>query len=122
LTIDIHNSVFFVKLPADRLAPIIVHSEIRMRAIGAILSLAVLLMGCENQYQDDGMPRIRTQSQVDAYNLTVGSEGEKLICTREQVTGTNLRRFACTTLDQRDRNARNAQNTIEQARSAGVFN
>lgn len=93
-----------------------------LRTFVGMVSLAALLIGCENMYQDDGIPRIRTQSQVDAYNATVSSAGEKLVCSREQVTGSNLRRFVCNTVDQRERMAQNAQNTIEEIRSAGVAN
>ena len=73
-------------------------------------------------YQVDDIERIRSQRQADAYNATVSSEGEKLVCTRERVTGSNLPQFVCLTRDQRDRMARSAQSTIEDIRSAGGVN
>ena len=85
-----------------------------MKNILAVLVLAATLVGCESLYEDDGgIPRIRTQRQVDAYNETVSSEGEKLVCTREAPLGSNIRQFNCITQNQRDRIATQAQQDIE---------
>jgi hypothetical protein len=93
-----------------------------MRILLQVVGFAVLLTGCEGMYQGDDIQSIRSQRQADAYNATVSSESEKLVCTRERVTGSNLPRFVCLTVAQRDRMARSAQDTIEQIRSAGVVN
>lgn len=75
-----------------------------MRKIVVLISLAGLLIGCENMYpEDDGIPRIRSQRDVDAYNATVSSEGEKLVCSRESVIGSNVRQFVCLTVAQAER-------------------
>ena len=79
----------------------------------AVICLAILLIGCENMYEDDGIARIRNQRDVDAYNATVSSEGEKLTCRREVVIGTNFREYICMTVAQRERMRRDAQDTIE---------
>ena len=85
-----------------------------MRKLVAVFGLAALLVGCENMYPpDDGLPRIRTQRDVDNYNATVGSESEKLVCTRESVIGSNLRQFVCMTVAQRDRLALQARENID---------
>lgn len=68
-----------------------------------IIAAALTLVGCESLYQDDGIQRIRTQKDVDAYNATVSTEAGKLICTREFVIGTNFREFVCLTVAQRER-------------------
>ena len=79
----------------------------------AVICLAILLIGCENMYEDDGIARIRNQRDVEAYNATVSSEGEKLTCRREVVIGTNFREYICMTVAQRERMRRDAQDTIE---------
>lgn len=56
---------------------------------------------------------IRTQADVDRYNATVSSEGEKLTCDRERVVGSNIPQFVCMTNNQRDRLAREASDTIQ---------
>lgn len=71
--------------------------------------MIVILSGCESLYEDDGIPRLRTQADVDAYNATVSSESEKLVCEREFLLGSNLRQFVCMTIAQRER-------LVEQAR------
>ena len=73
-----------------------------MIKIAGLVGLLAALAGCEGLYEDDGIPRIRTQSDVAAYNATVSSESEKLVCTREMVIGTNLRQFVCLTVAQRE--------------------
>jgi hypothetical protein len=84
-----------------------------MKNILAVLILAATLVGCESMYEDDGIPRIRSQKQVDAYNATVSSEGEKLVCTRERPLGSNIPQFNCMTLNQRDRLATQSQQTFQ---------
>ena len=85
-----------------------------MKNILAVLILGATLVGCESLYEDDGgIPRIRSQSQVDAYNATVSSEGEKLVCTREAPLGSNIRQFNCMTQNQRDRMATEDQREFE---------
>ena len=79
----------------------------------AVICLAILLIGCENMYEDDGIARIRNQRDVDAYNATVSSEGEKLTCSREFVIGTNFREFICMTVAQRERMRQDALDTVE---------
>lgn len=86
-----------------------------MQKTFAVICLAILLLGCENMYEDDGIARIRNQRDVDAYNATVSSEGQKLTCTREFVIGTNFREFICMTVAQRERMRRDAQDAIERA-------
>lgn len=80
------------------------------------LGLVTLLSGCawwQAQYENgDGLPAIRSQADVDAYNATVSSESEKLICDREAVIGSNVRRWVCMTVEQRDRLARESQDII----------
>ena len=62
---------------------------------------------------------IRSQADVDRYNATVTSEGEKLVCDRERVVGSNLPQFICMTVNQRERLARDASDEIDRIRSAG---
>lgn len=92
-----------------------------MKTLLQVVGLAVLLTGCEGMYaEDDGIPRIRNQRDVAAYNATVSSEGEKLVCTRERVTGSNFPRFVCLTVNQRDRMSRSAQRAIQDLQSSGI--
>ncbi|MCH8137099.1 MAG: hypothetical protein IIB77_14080 [Proteobacteria bacterium] len=84
-----------------------------MQKAVAVICLAILLIGCENMYEDDGIARIRNQRDVDAYNATVSSEGEKLTCSREFVIGTNFREFICMTVAQRERMRQDALDTVE---------
>lgn len=84
-----------------------------MQKIVAVICLAMLLVGCENMYEDDGIARIRNQRDVEAYNATVSSEGEKLTCRREVVLGTNFREYICITVAQRERMRRDARELIE---------
>lgn len=60
---------------------------------------------------------IRSQADVDRYNATVSTEGEKLVCKREVVVGSNLPKFACMTVNQRDRMAREASDTVNTIQS-----
>lgn len=89
-----------------------------MLRVISLLCLALILTACESMYKDDGVPRIRTQRDVDAYNATVSSESEKLVCSRELVLGSNLRQFQCMTVAQRDRLAQQSQDTLESNRDA----
>ena len=79
----------------------------------AVICLAILLIGWENMYEDDGIARIRNQRDVEAYNATVSSEGEKLTCRREVVIGTHFREYICITVAQRERMRRDARELIE---------
>jgi len=83
-----------------------------------MIFLAFLLPACESLYEanDDGIPTIRSQRDVDAYNATVSSEGEKLICERERVIGSNIRQWVCLTVAQRDQLARQGQEAVENVR------
>lgn len=87
-----------------------------MQKAAAVMCLAMLLIGCENMYEDDGIPRIRNQRDVEAYNATVSSEGEKLTCRREVVIGTHFREYICMTVAQRERMRRDVQEAIEISR------
>ena len=87
-----------------------------MQKTVAVICLAMLLISCENMYEDDGIARIRNQRDVEAYNATVSSEGEKLTCRREIVIGTHFREFICMTVAQRERLRRDAQESIEISR------
>ena len=86
-----------------------------MKNILAVLILTTTLIGCENLYEIDDISRIRSQRQVDAYNATVSSEGEKLVCARERPLGSNISQFICMTRNQQDRIARQSQQTIQDA-------
>lgn len=66
----------------------------------SLLTLVAALTACEGLYDDDGVPAIRTRADVAAYNATVVAENDKLVCSREQVIGTNIRQFVCMTIAQ----------------------
>ena len=83
-----------------------------MKSIIVTLGFIVILSGCEST-DDDGIPRIRSQRDADAYNATVSSEGEKIICEREEVIGSNIRQLVCLTVNQRDNLARSARENID---------
>ena len=65
-----------------------------------LLVLVAALTACEGLYEDDGIPRIRTQADVVAYNATVVADNDKLVCTRERGIGTNIPQFSCMTVRQ----------------------
>ncbi len=67
----------------------------------SLLALVAALSACESLYENDGIPAIRTQADVVAYNATVTAEDDKLVCTRESVIGSNIRQFVCMTAYQR---------------------
>ena len=75
----------------------------------SLLTLVAALTACEGLYEDDGIPRIRTQADVVAYNATVVADNDKLVCSREQVIGTNIPQFICMTVAQRERMQEEAQ-------------
>ena len=77
-----------------------------------LLVLVVALTGCESLYEDDGIPRIRTQADVVAYNATVAADNDKLVCSRERVVGTNIPQFICMTVRQRVRMQEEAQEDV----------
>jgi len=84
-----------------------------MKNIFAVFILVTTLVGCESLYEQDDISRIRSQRQVDAYNATVSSEGEKLVCTKERPLGSNISQFMCLTQNQQDRIARQSQQAIQ---------
>ncbi len=84
-----------------------------MKTLLTVIVLAATLVGCENLYDNSDMTRIRSQRQVDVYNATVSSEGEKLVCTMERPLGSIIRKFICMTNDQRDRLAIQARDDLE---------
>lgn len=86
-----------------------------MKKIIMIASLVLSVTACESLYEanDDGIPRIRSQRDVEAYNATVSSESEKLVCERERVIGSNIRQWVCLTIAQRDALQRQAQDQNE---------
>ena len=47
-----------------------------MNKISLICLLGFTLVGCEGLYDDGGIPRIRSQRQVDVYNATVSAEND----------------------------------------------
>ncbi|HIF74560.1 MAG TPA: hypothetical protein EYG31_03765 [Porticoccaceae bacterium] len=74
-----------------------------MKDIGLVIGLLSLLTACEASYDaNDGIDRIRTQQDVDAYNATVSAADDKLVCSRESVIGSNIRQFVCLTARQRE--------------------
>ena len=83
-----------------------------MKNILAVLILAAVLVGCESLYDTEDIPRIRSQRQVDAYNETVSSAGEKLVCSKERPLGSNISQFVCMTQNQQDRIAVQSQQAI----------
>lgn len=98
-----------------------------MKLLG-IVGLALVLIGCEStNSDDDGLTRIRSQRDVDAYNATVRAESDKLVCTREAVIGSNIRQFVCLTVAQRERlategrqNTDDLQQTLRQSISGDL--
>lgn len=90
-----------------------------MKNILAVLILAATLIGCESMYDNSGIPRIRSQKQVNAYNATVSSEGEKLVCTKEKPLGSNISQFSCMTLNQQDRLATESQRALQDISRLG---
>lgn len=79
------------------------------------LSLLVLLVACAAP-DDGGIPRIRSQRDVEAYNATVSDPGQKLVCVREVMVGTNFRPYICLTVAQHEQRARD-----DKQRIADVF-
>lgn len=86
-----------------------------MKKLILVVSVCLLVSACESldKNNDDGIPRIRSQRDVEAYNETVSSEGEKLVCERERVIGSNIRQWVCLTIAQRDALQRQAQDQNE---------
>ena len=81
----------------------------------SLFSVIVLLNACTPV--SDGDRPIRSQADVERYNATVSSEGEKLVCERERVVGSNLPQFVCMTVNQRERLARSASDTVNEIRN-----
>lgn len=82
-----------------------------MKSFLVLLVVSGLLTACTSA--SSGARPIRTQADVDRYNATVTSEGDKLVCDRERVVGSNLPQFVCMTVNQRERLAREARETID---------
>ncbi len=81
----------------------------------SVFSVLVLLNACTAVSEGDRP--IRSRADVERYNATVSSEGEKLVCERERVVGSNLPQFVCMTINQRERLARNASDTVDELRN-----
>ena len=91
-----------IKSPdADSLSAAI--EENKVLKVPILLFFLAILAGCETLYQNEGISRINSQRDVDAYNATVSAESDMLVCTREQVLGSNIREFVCLTVAQRER-------------------
>ena len=86
---------------ADSLSDAI--EENKVLKVPILLFFLAILAGCETLYQNEGISRINSQRDVDAYNATVSAESDMLVCTREQVLGSNIREFVCVTVAQRER-------------------
>ena len=86
---------------ADSLSDAI--EENKVLKVPILLFFLAILAGCESLYQNEGISRINSQRDVDAYNATVSAESDMLVCTREQVLGSNIREFVCLTVAQRER-------------------
>ena len=86
---------------ADSLSDAI--EENKVLKVPILLFFLAILAGCENLYQNEGISRINSQRDVDAYNATVSAESDMLVCTREQVLGSNIREFVCLTVAHRER-------------------
>ena len=86
---------------ADSLSDAI--EENKVLKVPILFFFLAILAGCENLYQNEGISRINSQRDVDAYNATVSAESDMLVCTREQVLGSNIREFVCLTVAQRER-------------------
>ena len=71
--------------------------------------MVAALTACEGLYEDDGIPRIRTQADVAAYNATVVADNDKLVCARERGIGPHIPQFNCMTVRQRVRMQEEAQ-------------
>ena len=76
----------------------------------------VLGLLCSCVPVSEGNRPIRTSADVERYNATVSSEGEKLVCSRERVLGSNLPQFVCMTKNQQERLAREASDTVQSFR------
>lgn len=87
-----------------------------MLKLFSLFSVLVLLSACV-RVSDTDRP-IRTQADVERYNATVSSEGEKLVCDRERVVGSNLPKFICMTVNQRERLAQSASDTVNEIRNS----
>lgn len=83
--------------------------------------LAVIALLCACVPVDPSNRPIRSQADVDRYNAKITNEGDKLVCDRERVVGSNLPQFVCMTVSQRERLARDASDTIQSLRP-GISN
>lgn len=79
-----------------------------------IIALASILSACKMPERDpNDIGAIRSKRDMDAYNATVSSEGQKLTCTREQVIGTNFRQYVCITNAQLERQREATQGNLD---------
>lgn len=85
-----------------------------------VCSVMILLNACVPV--DPNNRPIRTPSDVERYNATITNEGDKLVCERERVTGSNLPQFVCMTVNQRERIAREAADIIQSIRPGAPAN
>ncbi|MDA1369786.1 MAG: hypothetical protein O2971_03360 [Proteobacteria bacterium] len=84
-----------------------------MRSVLVGIALLTILAACENLYEDDAIPRINSQRDIDAYNATVTAEADRLVCNREAVIGSNIRQWVCLTVAQQDRLRQQAVEEVE---------
>ena len=84
-----------------------------MKNIIVTLGFIVILSGCGST-DNDGIAAIRSQRQADAYNATVSSPGERMVCERETVIGSNIRRLVCMTANQRERLQQETQELLDR--------
>lgn len=86
-----------------------------MKSLFLLVSLVAV---CACTPLSDSERPIRTQSDVDRYNATVTSEGDKLVCDRERVVGSNFPKFVCMTNNQRERLAQNTVEDLQRLRDS----
>ena len=55
--------------------------ENKMLKAPILLFFLAILAGCETLYQNEGISRINSQRDVDAYNATGSAESDMLVCT-----------------------------------------
>jgi IS30 family transposase len=83
-----------------------------MTRFSLTILLSSFLSGCTLP-ADDGIPRIRSQRDIAAYNASVSDPGQELVCTREVVVGTNFRPYVCLTVAQWQRREQDDQQYID---------
>lgn len=68
------------------------------------------------QEQKDAMSQ---EEKVEAYNASMSEDRDKLVCRREQVTGSHFRKTICRTQGQIEEERRAAQDALRQSRGIG---